>query len=120
MILPLLMGGILVTAGGIGMISGHWMMATPLPSSTVSSATQKTQPAPLAQKPQPSSHPPVSTEENYGTIQTVGKYLITHHLLAFEIISILFLMAIGGVVVLLRERTLPSADELSHPTEGVR
>lgn len=44
-----------------------------------------------------------ATQDTFGTPHSTGRFLIVDHVLAFEIISILLLMAILGVVVILRE-----------------
>ena len=39
----------------------------------------------------------------FGSIQTVGRMLLTEHVLAFEFVSLLLLSAIVGLVVLARQ-----------------
>ena len=44
--------------------------------------------------------------EDFGTIQGVGMLLFTRHILPFEMISVLLLIAIIGAVILAKRRAL--------------
>lgn len=69
----------------------------------------------------PSQNPATSArlaakEGDFGTIETTGRSLIIEHVLAFEIISILLLMAIVGVVVILRDPRIAAPP--TSPSKG--
>lgn len=114
--LPLLLGAVLIAAGGVGLFTGNPLRVKPLPSKH--SVTQAAREARRFSTAPPRQAPvqTLATREHYGSIQAVGKHLITHNILAFELISVLLLMAIGGVITLLRES--PDDDDLSDSTSS--
>jgi len=99
-IMVFVFGGILVAAGGVGLVRG-----APL---RVEAPTSVTSSVPTHQKnaKQKKAQAPV-----YGSIKVVGKHLITHGILAFEVIAVMLLMAIIGIMMLLRERRVPVVED---------
>lgn len=91
LILPLVMGAVLLAAGGVGLLQGKPLRAGPIAKISVKASSAKK--AGLKAK----------TQE-FGSIDAVGRHLISHNLISFEVISVLLLMAIVGVIMLLRNR----------------
>ncbi|MCB9638969.1 MAG: NADH-quinone oxidoreductase subunit J [Myxococcales bacterium] len=105
---------LLLGVGGLGSLVGEPLVPGPIASEKSVSAKHspssikpahpsyaKTQPPFLASK---KVLPTNKTEEAFGSVRTVGLYFLTHHALLFELASVLLLMAILGIVVLLREQ----------------
>ena len=61
---------------------------------------------------------PKKEREAFGSVHAVGAYFITNNAVLFEAISILLLMAIVGVIVLLREPSSASAQEKEAASES--
>jgi len=118
---------LLLGAGGLGGLLGEPLRPAPIASP---SNTPVGQPSPKVLRPalqgaKPHAHPPFlasaeirtqpTAQENFGSVRTVGAYFITHNALIFELISVLLLMAIMGVMVLLRGQ---QADPNTNATVG--
>jgi NADH-quinone oxidoreductase subunit J len=122
---------LLLGAGGLGGLVGESLRPAPLAAPAPVSGQQPTR-AMLRPALQGTSkapiHPPflasasVRTQkmhqEHFGSVRTVGAYFITHNALIFELISILLLMAIVGVVVLLRSHETSDTGASTDASEG--
>jgi NADH-quinone oxidoreductase subunit J len=107
-ILPLLLGGVLIAAGGVGLIRGNPLRIQAQLSPAVSPQTAHTEHVADSTK-QTQVLTTTKTDQGFGSLSMLGKNLITHNLVAFEMVSILLLMAICGVIILLRNRRLPKS-----------
>ncbi len=111
-LLSLMLGGIFIAAGGGGVLRGKTLLAPPVPTSQKMKATAST--SSFKKNVKKSLKTEKMTSSEYGTIQAVGKHLISYTVVPFEVISVLLLMAIVGVVMLLRgEQWDPSTTQQS-------
>jgi len=114
-ILALMFGSVLIAAGGGGVVRGKSLLGPPIP--TYNKVLAKSAPDAKVKnslKTSPKSAKVTQKRVEYGTIEAVGQNLISHNVVPFEVISILLLMAIVGVIMLLRGEELePSTTQQS-------
>ena len=92
-ILPFLLLTSLVAVGGIGLIRGE-----PLKIKVSEVGEKRTTNIGKNGNIEKTSNTKMAGE--FGTIQTVGYNLVTNHVLSFELISLILLMAIGGILAI--------------------
>ncbi len=94
-ILPFLLLTSLVAVGGVGLIKGQ-----PLRIQVSQGSGSSAEVGQAAQKGRSEGDKAKGNSQQYGTIQTVGYHLVTNHVLSFELISLILLMAIGGILAI--------------------